>query len=267
MKITKLLIVSFFLLSTFCFSQSKSKKLDVIIKELYLIETAHFTLENDILVLKYQVTGNDSLKLSKIEQSLSDEDIYKRVSKGVETFFTKKEINDLYNFFTSSANKKLSDLREIEKEVFSNFSDIYHSIEEVKKAIDKKDIKKQSRSYLPIPVDRENGVYATSYFDGDIERIEIVKTPAVVFSDIDKLEIEHDYLGKIYLNITLNEQGKRKLYHLTKENIDKPIAIVIDKKIISTPLVLEPVTNGRIPIYHILSEEELYDIKEKLTQE
>src|SRR5690554_1007024 len=103
METTKLLIVSFFIFSLSCFSQSQSKKIDVIIKELYLIETSKLILDEKIIPLKYQVIGNDSLKLSEIEKNLSYQDIYERVSKGVKTFFTKKEINDLYKFFTSSA--------------------------------------------------------------------------------------------------------------------------------------------------------------------
>lgn len=45
-----------------------------------------------------------------------------------------------------------------------------------------------------------------------------------------------------------NGRGARRLAHVTEENVGKPFAIVLDDKVISAPVIREPITGGSVQI-------------------
>ena len=45
-----------------------------------------------------------------------------------------------------------------------------------------------------------------------------------------------------------NGRGARRLAHLTEENVGKPFAIVLDDKVLSAPVIREPITGGSVQI-------------------
>jgi preprotein translocase subunit SecD len=45
-----------------------------------------------------------------------------------------------------------------------------------------------------------------------------------------------------------NGRGTRRFAHLTEENIGKPVAIALDDKVISAPVIREPITGGSVQI-------------------
>ncbi len=45
-----------------------------------------------------------------------------------------------------------------------------------------------------------------------------------------------------------NGRGTRRFAHVTEENIGKPFAIVLDDKVISAPVIREPITGGSVQI-------------------
>ena len=82
--------------------------------------------------------------------------------------------------------------------------------------------------------------------------------------DITKAEKSVYNWGETYISITFNENGTKKFYLLTKENVGKYIAIVVDKHIVSIPLVNMPITGGQVAISGDFTDEEIDRMIEKL---
>ncbi len=59
---------------------------------------------------------------------------------------------------------------------------------------------------------------------------------------------EIDQIGRPYLTIIFNDEGKVKFAEITKRNIKKHVAIYIDKKEISSPIVASAILNGECQI-------------------
>lgn len=125
-----------------------------------------------------------------------------------------------------------------------------------------------NNEFTSIPVDRINGFYATTnYYTGiDFENIKLTEVPDITISDISNIKKSLNYHGKPTLNITLTKEAGEKFYTLTEKNVSKPIAIVVNKKIISMPIVFSPISEGNLVLDGI-SEEEIDTIIETLTIE
>lgn len=65
------------------------------------------------------------------------------------------------------------------------------------------------------------------------------------------------------LQIVLNERGADKLTALTKENLKKRVAIVLEGEIVTAPVVMTPITGGKISI-SVGSAEEVRMMAEKI---
>lgn len=68
------------------------------------------------------------------------------------------------------------------------------------------------------------------------------------------------------ISIVFTKEGARKFYLLTKENIGKPIAIVIAKKIVSMPIVNSEIIGGKASISGHFTEEEIDEMIEILQE-
>jgi len=51
--------------------------------------------------------------------------------------------------------------------------------------------------------------------------------------------------GEWVVNFAFNSQGARRFGQVTEQNVGKPFAIVLDNKVISAPVIREPITGGR----------------------
>src|SRR3954469_3354365 len=57
-----------------------------------------------------------------------------------------------------------------------------------------------------------------------------------------------DQDGRPDINITFNTAGARRFGRVTQENVNKPLAIILDDKILSDPNINEPILGGRAQI-------------------
>jgi len=101
-----------------------------------------------------------------------------------------------------------------------------------------------------------NGIYRTHpdgrefSLIGDKEKtIKIDTIPIIVPGDFDRVRMEFcTTTEKPLLSIQLTEAGKVKFAKLTRENIGKPIAIILNDKLLSMPVVHVGIPNGKIEI-------------------
>ena len=254
--ITGLMLVSITIIS---YGQTRREKILAIINKLNFIKTQKKNYEFQLEPLKYQATGNDSIKINEIEKQLSEEEIVKRISSAFNQVFSDEEINVLYEFIQTSAFEKFINSGETYKIISSQFKDIDNEINEITKNFSEPVIKLTNK-FEPIPVDKEDGFYATidyNYSAADTD-IKLEDKPSLTSIDIKEVKKTYNsHNNKPEISIVLTKEGARKFYILTKDNIGKPIAIVIAKRIVSMPKVNSEIMGGKAIISGDFSEQEI----------
>ncbi len=237
---------------------SRQHKTETIIKKMSLIEALKANFQSQIEPLKYQATGQDSLRIIELEKLLSDEEIKKRIIQSFTNELSDKDINSIYNFVQSNAYEKFFKSGSLFTPIFTQFKDINNDIENIKQNCSEATVKPHKQ--LPIKMDRENGFYATVDYDNSIEPkdIQLENTPALTFKDILEVnKVLSSYNNQLEISIVLTKKGAKTFQKLTRNNIGKPIAIVMAKHIVSMPIVNTEIIGGHISINGNFSEKEI----------
>jgi len=96
------------------------------------------------------------------------------------------------------------------------------------------------------------------------ERPIILKATVLTGADLKGAWPGIDGYGNPVVDIEFNAQGAGTFANITTRNVGKPLAILLDKKIISAPNVREPISGGRAQISGNFSIEEVQDLVVKL---
>jgi hypothetical protein len=196
---------------------------------------------------------NEKILLENIEKKLTDEDIKKRLIKSYLIIFSEEEINTVYTFLNTSASKKMLDSKNVlRKEIDKNFQDIQNEIEAVKEKY--------------VYANRENGFYETLNYKkyDDNTKLILAEKPILTKEDISEVITGFNDMGFCVLNITLTPKGALILKNVSSKNIDKPLAIVVNKKIISAPIITSEIAGGKLEISGQFSLDEANKIAEPL---
>ena len=268
MKKQIFLILSF-TVSFFGYSQSKSEKLDSIIAKFDFVKNQKLILiDYTIEPLKFEAVGNDSLKLVELENQLTDDYIHSKIKSTLSESISDEDLDNIYNFIQTSTFQKFFRTNEFEEIISLSFRNTKSELQNIIKNIDEqKEAENNVYNFTAIPVDREDGFYATkNYQEGSEEDIELVNEPAITKNEIQDISLDKNHFGDNMLLITFTKEGSKIFYQLTKKNLGKPIAIVIDRKIIAMPLVQEPISDGKANLGGNFSKEELLEFKDRLTK-
>lgn len=184
---------------------------------------------------------------------MTDQEVSKRLSKTFSEVFNENEINEIYNFYNSQAGKKMLSSFEILDTKFRNsFEDIQ---KELKPILNKYGAENQRETEvnreMPIPVSKEDGFYSvTNSDDADhqLGNMKLSVNPEITGDEISEIRSSKDEFGRNVINLVLSEEGAKKFKKLTKRNIGKPIAIVLNKMLISAPIVMSEIPDGKIQI-------------------
>lgn len=239
--------------------QSRQEKTTTIINKMNLVENQKTIYQFQLEALKCQAIGIDSIKILELEKKLTDEEIAKKINSAFDDVFSKKEINEIYKFIQSSAFEKFFNSGETYKVIASKFDDIGKEIKGINNLI-REDIEIPIKKFKPIPTNKKNGFYTTVDYSYSTENkdIKLANKPSLTVKDILEAKKIIDPYGKqIEINIILTKDGTRKFYLMTKENIEKPIAIVLSKQIVSLPKVISEIISGRVSISGDFSEKEV----------
>ena len=254
------LILSLFLFGMqYGYGQERENKINTLIDTLRIIETQKWKLEIRLQPLKYEVTKEDSIKLIEIENLMTDQEIKKRIFLAFEELFTDNEIKELYNIITSPVLHKYMLL--LESGLDNQFQDIESKLDIIAQNYKKHE---STPKFEPIPVNREDGFYATIDYDPNRKDFTLEESPAITKKDI--LEVQRG-TDNSSVDITFNNEGSRKFYLLTKDNIGLPIAIVIDKYVVSMPKVWSAISGGTAIIGGNFTEEEVENMIRRLSNE
>ncbi len=248
-----------------CIGQSREEMTATIIDKMHLVQTNKSSYDFVIESLLYQATGTDSLELVELGSSLSEAEISRRISLAFEALFSETEITELYAFVHTSAFEKLLGTADIFKYIDTQFIDIEKKIEIITQ--NSKTRVEQSKKFIPIPVDRTDGFYATvdySYSTDD-QNIKLEQIPSITSADISEITKGNSLADNSpEISIFLTSEGARKFRKLTYDNIDKPIAIVIDGNIVSLPIVQAEIIGGKVSLRLDYSEEEIDNMIKRL---
>lgn len=124
----------------------------------------------------------------------------------------------------------------------------------------------EKKEILP-KVDRPDGFYTVTNFreaDYDPKKFNLAKTPSLTPSDISSVKKMVSDFGGYEIEVNLTPAGAKKFAELTKNNISKPVAIVVDKEIISAPYIQSEIPGGLLRIAGSFSDEKLNSIISKL---
>lgn len=92
----------------------------------------------------------------------------------------------------------------------------------------------------------------------------ILKKTAITGADLKMASPGTDQYGKPVVNIEFSKEGAKKFYEVTSRSVGKPLAILLDGKVISAPKVNEGIPSGRAQISGSFSIQEMRDLVIKL---
>lgn len=104
------------------------------------------------------------------------------------------------------------------------------------------------------------------YRNGQViyEKPIILKATAITGADLKGAWPGIDQYGNPVVDIEFNSKGSDLFAGVTSRNVGKPLAILLDNKIISAPNVREPITGGRAQISGNFNIDEVQDLIVKL---
>lgn len=82
--------------------------------------------------------------------------------------------------------------------------------------------------------------------DADVqELLHVQKAPVIDESDVSSAEIQQ-YPGNtnLYIQITFTDEGGRRLAQVTRENIGRRIAMMVDGDVIAAPIIYAEISGG-----------------------
>ena len=268
MKTTLQIIILLF--SSLIFSQTKEEKIISILKTNGNIEGyKSFLIDMTINPLKYSAEKKDSLKLVEIEKKLTDQEISKRLAKAFSEVYSENEINEIYNFYNSQTGKKmLSSFESLDKKFRNSFQDIQDVLKPIlDKSIAENQRESEENREIPIPIEKEDGFYSVINFDSSnnkLENLKLSSNPEIKRNEILEITSSKDNLDRNIINLTLTKEGAKKFKKLTENNIGKPIAIVLNKMLISAPRVVSEIPNGKIQISGNFNDEDVENFVKSL---
>lgn len=256
--------ITFFLISIVSFGQTKQQKIEYILRTNGSIDDyKSMFVDMTINPMKNSVNKSDSLKLIAIEKKLTDAEISKRLSKAFGEVFNDKEIDDIYNFYNTSTGKKMINSFESLNEKYRNsFVDINSELTIILER-NNSQYESEQKKEKPFQVDREDGFYSVTNFSGsdyNLNELKLSTKPAVSKAEILEAKVLKDKWQGNIIDLTLTKDGTKKFKILTENNIGKPIAIVLNKTLISAPIVIQEISNGKIQISGNVSDEEANEI-------
>ena len=122
----------------------------------------------------------------------------------------------------------------------------------------------QARQILPADVHFAWGVKSSEYVKGNFFELYALKktngAPAMAGDVIADAKDDYDQYHRPIVSMTMNTQGGRDWASLTKKNIKKPVAIVLDGFVYSAPVVQNEITGGTSQISGHFTGEDTKDL-------
>jgi preprotein translocase subunit SecD len=93
--------------------------------------------------------------------------------------------------------------------------------------------------------------------EGSKEKIYLHKTAELTNDDIAEVKASEDSQKQPSISITLTKDGAAKMKKISEEHRDKPLAIVVDGKVISAPVIKSVIADGKVQITGKFTQQEI----------
>jgi preprotein translocase subunit SecD len=95
--------------------------------------------------------------------------------------------------------------------------------------------------------------------------LNVAKTPSLDLAAVKSASaITNVFSGEPVVDITLTAEGAKQFARLTRENIGRQLAVVVDGKVMCAPIIREPITGGEMQISAHFGEQEAKNLAAKL---
>jgi len=251
--------------------QSRQEKTLVIIDSMKIAESMSFVYSLQIDELKALTSGEDSIRLLELEKKFLPDSIAYTISTVFNDIFSEEEINVLFDFVQSTAFAKLMISGRLSAAITEKYQGYQNELDLINEnSFIPADTAAAINTFQPIPVNRKNGFYEVADYKlyEYPEDVTLGKKPALTFDYIEEVLKEYSIENnQPEITIRLNKEGAQKFYELTKKNIGRPIAIVVDKYIVSMPNVQIEIPNGKLVLSGQFTEEETDRLIKQLREE
>jgi len=92
------------------------------------------------------------------------------------------------------------------------------------------------------------------------EKILLKKKALITGADLEDAQVGFGSLGMPYVSLKFNAQGSKKFAKITEENVGRRLAIILDGKVKTAPVIKEPILSGNAQITGNYSLEEANDL-------
>ncbi|WP_131450813.1 SecDF P1 head subdomain-containing protein [Chryseobacterium sp. FH1] len=203
-----------------------------------------------------------------IDSKLTDTEILNQIREVYKENFTEKEINELYTFIISPSYKKsITNYSMIQEGISKKFFWIGEELSKMEQKESQKISQPnlESKDFTPVKTNLQDGFYEVLNDEKvDVSKMKLSKKPSILLKNISDTKENLDDLNNLIINLEFDEEGSALFHLLSYRNIGKPIAIVVNKKIISAPVVMEPIKDGKLRISGKFSAQEVKEITDKL---
>jgi preprotein translocase subunit SecD len=93
--------------------------------------------------------------------------------------------------------------------------------------------------------------------EGTKEKVYLHKTADLTNEDIAEVKATEDDRKQPMISITLTKDGAAKMKKVTEEHRDKLLAILVDGKVISAPVIKSAIAEGKVQITGKFTKEEV----------
>ncbi|MFO7817866.1 MAG: protein translocase subunit SecD [Thermodesulfobacteriota bacterium] len=99
-----------------------------------------------------------------------------------------------------------------------------------------------------------------AYFETSDKPLVLYKDAAMTGENIANARTAFDSYGQPYVSLSFNSRGSALFEQITEENVKKRMAIVLDGKVHSAPVIQEKISGGRASISGQFTTEEAHDL-------
>ncbi|HLK68911.1 MAG TPA: hypothetical protein VKU19_36015 [Bryobacteraceae bacterium] len=104
--------------------------------------------------------------------------------------------------------------------------------------------------------------------DGQTMVLNVQRSPLLDHSDVQSATVAQDSdNGQPRIQIMLNPHGQERLADVSRQNLHKRVAVVIDGKVWVAPIIQAELTGGAVPIQGAFTSEQATDLARKINAE
>ena len=98
---------------------------------------------------------------------------------------------------------------------------------------------------VPESADAGGGTRSLPFAEEPARRLAVARRPMITGDMLETAQPSFDQNGRSVISFRLNNTGARRFCDVTRQNVQKPFAIVLDNEVLSAPVIQEPICGGQ----------------------